>query len=206
MKKTNLLNRQTLIIIGIFAGSFILFSSCAKKGSPSRVPKVQSESKPMNPVTSAASIQVSDAANLIYSITSISIPVIDGSELKIESEIKTPDYRYIPVKTLHKNNIDSVGVVDDMAKNQTRIDIRARCVDNDNNYSSNCEKYLMLATIVNKSGYAVHQLAVVSYNNDCKFNLENLNPNVAGLRIYSSLDDLAARNTAVPQNDCPIEQ
>jgi hypothetical protein len=200
----NSLGFKTLLTVAIFAGSFVLFSSCAKKGSPVRAVKTQTESTTMNNVTSTQSAQAAGAQALSYTITSISIPQSDESSIKIDSEIKTPDGRYIPITTTHTANQDSVGVIDDREKNGNLIDIRARCVDNNNSYSLNCEKYLMLATIV-KNGYAVHQLAVVSYSNDCKFNLENISPAVSGLRIYSSLDDLAQRNTAVPQNDCPME-
>ncbi len=187
--------------------SFLVFSvtfmSCAKKGSPVRAIK-QTEAKPMNAATSSQSQAAAGAQNLLYDVTSIAFPILNDTEVTMNSEIKTPDGRYIPISTIHKNNVDSVGVVDDMQINGTKIDIRARCVDNNNNYSANCEKYLYLATIV-KGGYAVHQLAVVSYSVDCKFNLENLNPSVSGLRLYSSLDDLARRNTAQPQNDCAGE-
>lgn len=209
MKKINLFgplfspvfNLKTLMAISIFFFSFILFSSCAKKDGPLRAIK-QTESNVMNPITSTPSVRAADAQNLLYDIVSISWPIAGSSagsfDLSINSEIKTPDGRYIPVTTSHQNNRDSVGVIDDTEKNGTKIDVRARCE------GANCEKYLMLATVV-KGGYAVYQLAVVSYSTDCKFNLENLNPSVQGLRIYSSLDDLSQRNTVKAQNDCPVQ-
>jgi len=197
MKRTNALSLKVITTISIFLASFILFSSCAKKDGPIRAIK-QTESNITNPATSMLSVRTADAQNLLYDIISISWPISSASDLSINSEIKTPDGRYIPVTTSHKNNKDSVGVTDDTQKNGTQIDIRARCE------GANCEKYLMLATVV-KGGYAVYQLAVVSYSSDCKFNLENLNPMVAGLKIYSSLDDLSQRNTIKALNDCPIQ-
>ena len=204
MENKNVLNHQMWLAISIFAASFILFSSCAKKGSPVRAIK-QTGSTPMNVVTSDQSINVAGTQKLLYNIMSISFPELsqDTSDVAINSELKTPDNRYIPITTTHKSDgYDSVGVIDDMEKNGTKVDIRARCI------GQNCEKYLMLATVV-KSGFAVHQLAVVSYSTDCKFNLENLNPAVPNLKIYSSLDDLAARNNTPALKDretnCPAE-
>ncbi len=198
MKSLNI-NIKTITTLGFFIFS-ATFTSCAKKGAPVRAVK-QTEAKPMNAATSSQSQTAAGAQNLLYDVTSIAFPILNDTEITMNSEMKTPDGRYIPITTIHKNNVDSVGVIDDMQINGNKIDIRARCVDNNNNYSENCEKYLFLATVV-KGGYAVHQLAVVSYSVDCKFNLENLNPKVSGLKLYSSLDDLAKRNTAVPQNDC----
>lgn len=194
MRKINTFKLTAIIAMGIFS---LMTSSCAKKGPNIRAVK-QVEHNVMNPSVSTPSIRVADASNLLYDIVSISWPIEGNDELKIESEIKTPDGRYIPVTTFHKNNNDSVGVIDDSKVNGTLIDIRARCE------GANCEKYLMLATIV-KGGYAVHQLAVVSYSSDCKFNLQNTNYSVA--TMYSSLNDLAQRNGVGQQNDretnCP---
>ena len=169
--------------------------SCAKKGSAIRAVK-QTDSKVMNPAVSTPSLQAINTQGLKYDMVSISWPTENNSELKIEAEIKTPDGRYIPFTTFHKNNLDSVGVIDDMEKNGTKIDIRARCE------GDNCEKYLLLATVV-KGGFAIHQMAVVSYSADCKFNLENINYTVA--KLYSNLDDLSQRNTAAAQNDRPTD-
>jgi hypothetical protein len=172
--------------------------ACAKKSSGVRAVK-QTGSKVMNPAVSTPSIRQADAQNLLYDIVSISWPIEGDGELKIESEIKTPDGRYIPITTFHSNNYDSVGVIDD-SQNGNKIDIRARCE------GENCEKYLLLATIV-RGGYAVHQLAVVSYSSDCRFNLQNTNHTVASM--YSSLDELSQRNQISAQNDretnCPAE-
>ena len=172
--------------------------SCAKKGSTVRAVK-QTGSKVMNPAVSTPSRQAADTQNLLYDIVSLSWPIEGDGELKIESEIKTPDGRYIPITTFHTNNYDSVGVIDD-AQNGNKIDIRARCE------GENCEKYLLLATIV-RGGFAVHQLAVVSYSSDCRFNLQNTNHTVASM--YSSLDELSQKNTINPQMDretnCPTE-
>jgi hypothetical protein len=185
---------KQILTIGLL--SFSMFSvSCAKKGSAIRAIK-QTDSKIMNPSVSTPSIRAADAQSLKYDMVSISWPTENNSELKIEAEIKTPDGRYIPFTTFHKNNYDSVGVIDDMEKNGTKIDIRARCE------GENCEKYLLLATVV-KGGFAVHQMAVVSYSSDCKFNLENINYTVA--RLYSGLDDLSQRNKATAQNDRPTD-
>ncbi len=190
------MNTVNLKTICLFALSTVVFVSCAKKGAPIRAIK-QTGSKVMNVETSTTSRRAADAQNLLYDIVSISWPSGEGAELKIESEIKTPDGRYIPVTTIHNGGADSVGVIDDTEKNGNKIDIRARCE------GANCEKYLMLATVV-KGGYAVHQLAVVSYSSDCKFNLENLSP-AAGVKIYSSLDDLSQRNKTAAINDRPTD-
>jgi hypothetical protein len=195
---------KQILTLGLIAIS-ISGVSCAKKGSAIRAVK-QTDSKIMNPAVSTPSLQAINTQGLKYDMVSISWPTENNSDsnsqLKIEAEIKTPDGRYIPFTTFHKNNLDSVGVIDDMEKNGTKIDIRARCTDVQNNYSDKCEKYLLLATVV-KGGFAIHQMAVVSYSSDCKFNLENINYTVA--KLYSGLDDLSQRNTATAQNDRPTD-
>lgn len=106
----------------MFFPSF-LSVSCAKKSSTIRAVK-QTGSKVMNPNVSTPSRQAADTQNLLYDIVSLSWPIEGDGDLKIESEIKTPDGRYIPITTFHTNNYDSVGVVDD-AQNGNKIDIRA---------------------------------------------------------------------------------
>lgn len=193
------LQKMSFLMNSLVIISMLTFS-CAKKASSPRAVK-QTGSKVMDAGVSTPSRLAAQTQKLDYDIVSISWPAEQNGELKIESEIKTPDGRFIPITTIHNNNSnkDSVGVVED-AKNGNKIDIRARCE------GDNCAKYLLLATIV-RGGYAVHQLAVVSYSSDCLFNLQNTNYTVAAM--YTSLDDLAQRNSIRAQNDretnCPAE-
>ena len=175
----------------------VLLSSCAQKKSPVRSVK-QTQSNTLNPVTSQASVRAADAQSLLYDITVLERPTIDfNSTPQVTSEIKTPDKRYITISTTHQNGQDSYGVIED-PQNGTKLDIRARCE------GENCERYLLLVTVV-KSGYALHQLAAISYNQDCSFNLENINYGVSGARFYSNLDELNQRNQIQAKNDCSLE-
>ncbi len=192
MKKLSLIQVMFLL-------TALTFTSCAKKGASVRAVK-QTEGNVMNPATSTPSVAAASAQSLMYDVNSISWPIPSDSsaEVHIESEIKTPSNKFIAITTNHKSEgVDSRGVTDD-SENGTKLDIRARCV------GENCEKYLYLATIV-KSGYAIHQLAVISYSNDCKYNLENVNYTVKS--FYQNLDQLAQQNNIQPRNDretnCP---
>lgn len=196
MKKMSPMN---IIFNSMFLLAALIFSSCAKKGTNVRAVK-QTEGNVMNVATSTTSIAAASAQSLMYDINSISwpIPSETSAEVHIDSEIKTPTNKFIAISTNHKSEgVDSRGVTDD-TENATKLDIRARCV------GENCEKYLMLATIV-KGGYAIHQLAVISYSNDCKYNLENVNYTVKS--FYQNLDQLAQQNNIQPRNDretnCP---
>ena len=175
----------------------VLMSSCAQKKTPVRSVK-QTQSQMMNTTTSQPSIRAADAQSLLYDITVLERPTFDFNNTpQVVSEIRTPDGRYISITTSHQGSQDSYGIVED-SKNGVRLDVRARCV------GENCEKYLLLVTVV-KSGYAYHQLAAISYNQDCYFNLENINYSVNTARFYASLDELNQRNNVQSKNDCPLE-
>jgi len=177
--------------------AIIVLSSCAKKGSGVRAIK-QTDSVMTNPAVSTPSIQAADTQQLRYNITSLERPELASDsdpQTRIKLEISTPDQRYLPIETLHIDGNDSSGFFDDTTKNAVKLDIRARCE------GEQCTRYLLLVTVV-KNGYAIHQLAAISFIDDCKFNLENINFSVPGARMYSSLDELSQRNTISARNDC----
>ncbi len=186
-------------ILGLFLtiSSIVILSSCAKKGSGVRAIK-QTDSVMTNPAVSRPSIQAADTQQLLYGITSLERPELASEsdpQTRIKLEIRTPDQRYVPIETSHIDGNDSFGFFDDTQKNGTKLDIRARCE------GTQCDRYLLLVTVV-KNGYAIHQLAAISYSSDCMFNLENINFAVPVARMYANLNELSQRNTISARNDC----
>lgn len=196
----NINTYKKVIEVLFTVSALVVLASCAKKGSGVRAIK-QTESVMLNPAISKPSIQAADTQQLLYTITSLERPELASEsdpQTRIKLEISTPDQRYVPIETMHVDGNDSFGFFDDTQKNGTKLDIRARCEGNQ------CDRYLLLVTVV-KNGYAIHQLAAISYSVDCKFNLENINFTVAPGKMYANLNELSQRNTIKAINDCPIQ-
>ena len=105
---------------------------------------------------------------------------------------------YLPITTDHSTSREAYGIYTD-DKNGAQLEFRARCSD------ESCSKYTMLMTVV-KGGNAYHQVAVVSYRNSCRFNVENINAAVNS-NLYRTLDAVETKfaNSSVgEENDCPL--
>ncbi|MFN3455700.1 MAG: hypothetical protein ACK41T_12140, partial [Pseudobdellovibrio sp.] len=97
------------------------------------------------------------------------------------------------ITTTHTGNQDAGGTYTDSTTG-AQLYVRSRCI------GTNCEKYALLITVV-KNGQSYHQMAAISYANDCQFNLETRNAQVTSL--YTNIDQLLAqRSNVVALNDC----
>lgn len=178
----------------IFAPLFIalITASCAKSPSGVRTVK-QTAGNVVNAATSTQSIQAAVTQNLYYEMVSVSRP---GQNVQVEIQVKTPAGMYLPITTDHSTSREAYGIYTD-DKNGAQLEFRARCSD------ETCSKYTMIMTVV-KSGMAYHQVAVVSYRNACRFNLENINASVSS-NLYRTLDAVEtkfASSGVVEETDC----
>lgn len=165
-----------VVLTGLTAISF----SCAKKPSGVRTLR-QTEQRIVDPnVTNASRNQAANQnVNYTMSVVEVPEPGSQPEELIINSEIKTPNGKFIPITTTHISGKDVYGILTD-SDNGNKLDIRARCI------GTSCEQYILLMTVV-KNNYAVHQIVVVSYSHQSYFNLKEINY-TTGIQFYQSLD------------------
>ena len=173
----------------------LITSACAKSPSGVRTVK-QTSSNTLNAAVSNQSVQAAVVQNLYYELTSVSRP---DQNVKVTLQVKTPAGLFLPITTDHSTSREAYGIYKDESSG-VQLEFRARCSDDI------CTKYTLLMTVV-KANMAYHQTAVVSYRNDCKFNIENLNASVTN-SLYTSLntvetkfDQAGVRETL----DCPID-
>lgn len=190
MKKTV---QTTFKMISLIILMSVFSFSCAKKKSGIRA-VTKTDSRVIRPETSTPSVQAATNQNLKYVLSTLSIPQLnDNGSYSIVSEILNPTNQYVPITTTHLGAQDAYGVYNDSATN-AQLDIRSRCI------GEQCDKYVLLVTVV-KGGYAYHQMAAISYANDCHFNVEHRNAQV--VQLYKSLDEVISSNSNVTaQNDC----
>lgn len=173
----------------------LITSACAKSPSGVRTIK-QTSANTVNAVASSQSVQAAVVQNLYYEVTSVSRPDVN---VKVTLEVKTPAGLFLPITTDHSSSREAYGIYKDET-NAVQLEFRARCSDDI------CSKYTLLMTVV-KANLAYHQTAVVSYRNDCKFNIENLNAGVTQ-NLYTSLNavDTKFDNAGVREvSDCPLD-
>lgn len=173
---------------------FCVFSglSCAQNASGTRGAKTSS--RIVRPQTSQASQQAAQVQNVNYILDSVSAPSqnSDGT-YTISSEMHTPSGDYLPFSTTHTGAQDAGGTYSDANSGNT-LDIRARCI------GDSCNEYVLLVTVV-KNGYAYHQVAAISYANDCSYYVEERNTQIE--QIYSSVQDVINQNSNLQaMNDC----
>jgi hypothetical protein len=179
----------TTVILSLFA------ASCAKSPSGVRTIK-QTSGNTVNAAASNQSVQAAVVQNLYYEITSVSRP---DQNIKVTLEVKTPAGLFLPITTDHSTSREAYGIYKDES-NSVQLEFRARCSDDI------CSKYTLLMTVV-KANMAYHQTAVVSYRNDCKFNIENINAAVTQ-NLYTSLNAVETKfeNAGVGEAfDCPLD-
>ncbi len=182
--KTFRLNHLALsIVVTLTAFSF----SCAKKATGVRTVR-QTQAVAVNPAVSTPSTQAANNQNLLYTLTVVELPgEATSGTFTVNSEIRTPMGKFIPITTTHTNGQDVYGVYDD-ADTGAKLDIRARCL------GSECNTYILLVTVI-KNNYSVHQIVATSYlTNETSFNVENINASVAPGSFYRSLDEVVQRN------------
>lgn len=182
--------KQIILAATAVMAMFIL--SCAKKPTGVRSVK-QTTHNVVNPQVTNPSVQAAGAQNIHYQLTSIELPgePVNGT-ISVRSEILTPSGYYIPITTTHTAaQMDAYGVVNDN-DNGVKLDIRTRCI------GQNCEKYIMLITVV-KNNHSVHQMIAISNYNQSFFNLEQINASVPGgsQLFYGNIDQVLQRNSTL---------
>ena len=169
--------------------------SCAKKPSGIRAVK-KTDTVSMNPAVSTQSEQQAQAQNLIYKITTLSIPKATESGFTVDSDLQNPDRQYLPITTSHNTtNLYSEGSFTDSVR-KAEVYVQAEC------YGQDCYKYLMLVTVV-KNNQTVYQTAALSFKDDCKFYSISVAQGVATFfKTIQDLDDYANTRNYSPKNDC----
>jgi len=196
MKHSKSKNIYKLVLLSLTMMCSLGFSSCAKKGTGVRsAPKTSATV--VSPQSTAQAQQAAVSQNLSYTLEKIGWPEVnpDGS-ISMSFELKNPQSQFLPITTSHFTNQDAYGVYNDSI-NGVQLDIRTRCL------GEGCEKYYTLVTIV-KNNYAYHQIASLSYNTDCDFNVEHRNYQTA--QLFNNLDEVVNRFGSIPKKlDCAGE-
>ncbi len=195
MKNFNTLKLYKLGMVLLLSVSFAA-SSCSKKSNSGRsATKVSGVN--LNPTVTQTSQNISSNLNVNYNITKSDYPTGQSGQFNVKSEIQTPNGQFITVTTSHQSETDSIGSYTDPSQPNVKLDLRARCV------GVNCEKYVLLMTVV-RDGYAYHQVAAISYSQDCRFSYDLRSYQVANL--FQSVSEVISNYYNVqPTNDCAAE-
>ncbi len=169
--------------------------SCAKKPSGVRAVK-KADSENMNPIISTQSEQQAASQNLIYKISTLSVPAAIEANFKVDIDLENPDHQYLPITTNHEpGNLYSEGSFSD-AKRGSQVHVQAEC------FGSDCYKYLLLVTVV-KNNQTVFQTAALSFKDDCKFYSVSVAQGVSSFfKGIQDLDDYTKTRNYSPKNDC----
>lgn len=171
------------MIIGLALIALFNFS-CAKKPSGIRTVR-QTETQAISPSSNQYNREAAQAQGTLYEIYSIERPDIatDGI-IVVDSEIKTPEGKFIPVKSTHDGKGDENGIIN--LDGNRQLLVQSRCIN------ENCATYVMLVTLL-ISNYAYHQNLAISDSSKDFFRVDNKNAQRTS-NFYRSLDEAVQAN------------